>query len=86
MSLLWGYGTYKSIEQLVLTTEGRRFSGAEGFIGASKGAHTVPSPVPLHAVTADVQSMKDARENPFNLPGHAARRQYLYEQVHWSLH
>ena len=37
-------------------------------------------PLPLHIITANVQSLKDARANPFNPSGHAARRQYLYQQ------
>ena len=41
------------------------------------------SPLPLHIVTANVQSLKDVASNPFNPSGHAARRQYFYDQLHW---
>ncbi|CAE7788172.1 HERC2, partial [Symbiodinium microadriaticum] len=42
-----------------------------------------PTPVmPLHVITANVQSLKDAACNPFNPSGHAARRQYFYDQLH----
>ena len=39
-------------------------------------------PLSLQIVTANVQSLKDARTTPFNPSGHAARRQYLYQQFH----
>ncbi|OLP97834.1 hypothetical protein AK812_SmicGene19789 [Symbiodinium microadriaticum] len=42
--------------------------------------HSQQAPLPLHILTANVQSLKDARANPFNPSGHAARRQYLYQQ------
>ena len=42
-----------------------------------------PTPVlPLHVITANVQSLKDTACNPFNPSGHAARRQYFYDQLH----
>ena len=40
------------------------------------------APLPLHIVTANVQSLKDAASNPFNPSGHAVRRQYFYDQLH----
>ena len=42
---------------------------------------TVSAPVPLHVLTANVQTMKDAQCSIFNPSGHAARRQYLLHQV-----
>ena len=40
-----------------------------------------PMPLPLHIVTANVQSLKDAPANPFNPSGHASRRQFMYDQA-----
>ncbi|CAE7875810.1 set10 [Symbiodinium microadriaticum] len=40
-----------------------------------------PSLVSLVAITANVQTMKDAPSSIFNPSGHAARRQYLLKQV-----
>ena len=53
---------------------------------ASPVSHTTAqvagtSPLPLHIVTANVQSLKDVPGNPFNPSGHAARRQYFYDQL-----
>ena len=39
------------------------------------------SPVSLSVLTANVQTMKDAKPSIFNPSGHAARRQYLLHQV-----
>ena len=39
------------------------------------------SPVALTILTANVQTMKDTKPNPFNPSGHAARRQYLLQQA-----
>ena len=38
--------------------------------------------LPLHIVTVNVQTMRDACPNPFNPSGHATRRQYYYDQLH----
>ncbi|CAE6921306.1 unnamed protein product [Symbiodinium sp. KB8] len=43
-------------------------------------------PISLNILTANVQTMKDAKPSIFNPSGHAARRQYLLQQVgHWWL-
>ena len=47
-----------------------------------RGSRPCPQALPLHVVTANVQSLKDARTTPFNPSGHAARRQYIYQQFH----
>ena len=39
------------------------------------------TPTALTILTANVQTMKDTRPNPFNPSGHAARRQYLLHQA-----
>ena len=36
--------------------------------------------VPLHLLTVNVQTLKDGNPNPFNPSGHAAKRQYYYDQ------
>ena len=38
-------------------------------------------PVPVQVITANVQSMRDAKFSFFNPSGHAARRQYLLQQA-----
>ncbi|CAE7826777.1 unnamed protein product [Symbiodinium sp. CCMP2592] len=38
-------------------------------------------PQDLHLLTANIQSIKDTRCNPFNPAGHGARRQYLLDQL-----
>ena len=39
------------------------------------------SELSVHIITANVQSLKDAVCSPFNPSGHAARRQYFYDQL-----
>ena len=42
---------------------------------------TVPAPVALHVLTANIQSIKDQRCCVFNPSGMGARRQYLHRQL-----
>ena len=48
---------------------------------ASEAATPVLVDRAVHVLTANLQSIKDPRQNPFNPSGHGARRQHLYHQL-----